>query len=95
MAHAKSAGSLTNFEVLAKLLAKSKALPRYSEPSSCPKNSFLSDTLPLSASLHSHILFSQKWHRNPDSNRILNAKESPVGSELVLNDKTEIQSTAE
>jgi len=57
----KSAGCLTNFEVLAKLLTKSQAapsLPRYLASSSCPKNAFLSDTLPSGDHLDSLQLTS-------------------------------------
>lgn len=78
VAHAKSAGSLKNFEVLAKLLAKSQAvpsLPRYLAPSSCPQNAFLSDTLPSVDCLDS-LLLTSPFPKMPQKLRLYSGRAS-------------------
>lgn len=76
VAHGKSAGSLANFEVLAKLLAKSQAmpsLPRYLAPSSCPQNAFLSDALPSADCLDS-LLLTSHFPKMPQESRLYSGR---------------------
>lgn len=74
----KSHGSLTNFEVLAKYWQNLRLSHTTQNHHRVPKNSFLSDTLPLSTCLH--------FLKNGTGTQTLtlNVKESPVGSERVL-----------